>query len=563
LTVPRELITDTGQDLRDELQSGDYAGFFVMTYSIDADLLEWCFDGEDPLLEEVLLSAPEDRLGELDLAPYEALDVRTSPSPTHAKIYLMWNNKRIVCWLGSGNFTSSGLSYNVEWSARYDSALVGDAAVSVDALQTGELPPEPTHDRVTNQVLDTVTARLQGRSADYADDVFARRPSVGVLHTELGSANTLGKAVETIGETADRLDVTYFTPFVNKTGVERFAEITGLPEDSLRIEVRTAEHERVLDGKGQYLRQRHVEALEHRFDSFELYRRKSGEDRAILADGTRIRDGFAHFKLILLTAVSDGATTQHAIFTTGNLTGAVWEQPVDRFEIGVWLRPGGGAADVHEFGELLHPSYAEPDQEDYETIDTRLDEAEASRGFADRSIGEVLGERLQIDTDTLRFEWPEGYPPLVDLSCTVQTYDVVTAEPDECIVDLRNKEETYSAGLGEVPTPPNTVINRINFRITTTLKPPIRGVEPGKLESALEAGRNIDWDGAVLGSGSQRMSPGALSGHTDQAVVLYREWETPHTYPSSAPYRYEAGYVYPSGNGCTAPNRSSRACEEH
>lgn len=484
----KQLITDIGTSIQSAIESERYSQFFLMTHTLDEELLEWF-----PEHSRIAIHAPEAALTDIDLTRFPDCDITTTSDESHAKLYLAWNEHQIRCWLGSFNFTGDGLFSSLEWAADFEDSI--DKPFDADELINGRLPETPTDHEVIDQVLDIASARSAAQRPSFAEDCMERPVPLTVTHTDV--ANTLKHAVSRVSERAEEsLDVTYLTPFVNKRGVELFGNwASGIQDENLSIEVRTCNPDRIADTRAGYLRERDVGILEDRFKNFAIYRRKASADGSELADGTEIRDGFAHLKVIVCEYSRNGQTEHGVIFTSANLTRAAWQQQSDRFEIGLWVRDREIADEaISFFRDEMSVCYAQPDSEEFEEIEANLDQADASQGYKDRWLRELIIDDLTVDEGTAQITWPSSYPTLLTVDCRGHCHDIAAGESRTVQIPVRKEATSYDIELESIPFEPNEVIKRLEIDATTRFRSPERHVDPERLQHAAKAEGRTDWD---------------------------------------------------------------------
>jgi len=339
-------IGDVGEDLRDDIESGGYDNYVIFTYGISPGLLGWFPDDSDVLIytKEKDANIPESEYGD---------NIRIEPENIHAKIYLMWDKNEISCYLGSFNFTRSGLFEDVEWETKFTDRL--DRKLELRELDSGSLPsPMIAGNEMINQVVDFVSSVLSGRDPEYSDNISGNAlDEIALVHTE--ESNTLKKAITDMLKEGDSHTIRYYTPYVNKRGVHEFKSYIpdSVDKEKVSFRVYTAKPKESISGSNNFLKSDHVYELDTEFDSFDVYTRNEvGGD--VLGDGDKIRMGFAHLKVVqVISAKDDGDEVTQTLLTTANLTRNAWKELSGNKEIGVWIRDEEANAILKEFRSSL------------------------------------------------------------------------------------------------------------------------------------------------------------------------------------------------------------------
>jgi hypothetical protein len=208
-------IIGIGDQLREEIRSGEFNRYVIFTYGIKPEYLDW-FEDSDLLA----ICGPNETIETVRNASTPTT-VSTYSRQTHAKIYLLYNSERIVAYLGSFNFTRPGLYESVEWGARYEGEMAATQPTP-EELVMGSVDPEMTTEPVIDQIISVVGASMNGGDTDVADSWATNTTyGEGVVHTL--RANTLQESIAEMTRSLDgSLSLTYYTPFVTRAGIEEF-----------------------------------------------------------------------------------------------------------------------------------------------------------------------------------------------------------------------------------------------------------------------------------------------------------------------------------------------------
>jgi len=527
-------IASVGEDLRNAMESGEYDRFLIFTYSISEEMLDWFPENSDVCICTRSSEAADIRESEYG----EDIDFRERD--THAKLYLFWNNQEIRCWLGSFNFTESGFSSNVEWSGSFSGDL--QIQLPLAKITEGNLPSVVTDDEMVNQVTDFANTILTHRQPKHADNIFDNLPQESVLvHTEY--SNTLKRAVTRILSEATSATIRYYTPFINKSGVEEFASRFPemLSKQDVSFEAYTARPEQAIGDQGTYIRSSHVNQLNRDFDSFILLTRSTGVEGQVLADEREIRDGFSHLKVVVLsyrTASREEKT--ETVLTTANLTQNAWQTHSGNLELGVWVREPVWNENLDEFyTENLSACYSRADDDEFEDIDRHISEAESGEVSREWWLEDFFEDRITFDSKKLSVSWEDWYPDLQGLSCRLYLKNLVSNKTTTHSVELNPESDGYTASVGDFHPTENTVVDFLEFEIETRFRPPQTELTTEQL-SKLRAG-DFDkiggWDLLILNNSTylrEEISPSGIPEDVDFGAIR-RLRET----PTSATVRYQ------------------------
>lgn len=469
-----EALGNAGPAFEQDLQSDEFDRYLLFTYGIDTSLLSW-FDAGD----SVVVCGPEDRTQEVANTDVAA-DISSRCVPSHAKLYLMWGTDRIVCWLGSFNFTYSGIFNNVEWAARFSGSL--ETAPALSAVRDGRVDSKITESWQIQQVLELVATTFTGGDTSGADALLQNTEYPYVLvHSH--RSNTLKRALRNeLTDASGSVTLTYYSPFVNARGVDLFLETLApaIQRDEVNLTVRTCRISNISD-QDTGLSPAHVARLKEELAGFEYQVRAPGDQGNQLRDGRDLRSGLAHHKTVGLSYVnSDGEEQQVTLLTTANLTKNAWQHNSGNFEIGLLLRDDSHNDQLHELlGLQLSHCYERPrDQE----LDAAVKSSSKRASFEEVWLEELVSEQLQLSGDRLEVKWTAELPTLESITATIYYRDILTGSRSPETVTLEPSAEGFSASIPPLTTESNQVIDFMELDIQTTFRPPERRLTGAGLE---------------------------------------------------------------------------------
>lgn len=449
---PLEII-GIGDQLRDEIQSGEFNRYVIFTYGIEEAYLDW-FEDSDLLA----ICGPNETIETVRQASTPTT-VSTYNRQTHAKIYLLYNTDRVVAYLGSFNFTRSGLYESVEWGARYEGEMA-TTQPAPEELVMGNVDPELTTSPVIDQIVSVVGGSMNGGDTDVADSWATNTTyGEGVVHTL--RSNTLQQAITDMTRSLDgALGLTYYTPFVTRAGIEEFT--SHLPDriyaSDIHFTVYTKRLERVGDDE-EMLTPEGIVRLDDRFGSFNLRARASGNQGNELPDGRELRSGMAHLKAIVLSDMGEAANSPiGTILTSANLSSRAWNTRSEGFEVGVAVTDSPRTRKLHSFfAEMLPQCYADPSDRELSASGTTG--TPQSRG-SEEWLDDRLRNRLDLKSDRIVIDWDESLPKLESVTATVYLRDLTTGERHEEDISI---EPTGTGFVGEFSSVENREGQIIDF----------------------------------------------------------------------------------------------------
>ncbi len=444
-------IIGVGEQLREEIQSGEFDRFVVFTYGITPEYLEW-FEESDL----IAICGPNETVETVREAA-ESPFVSAFNRQTHAKIYLLYNDSKIVAYLGSFNFTRNGLYGSVEWGVRYEGDFVEkppDPSTLVDGNARTEISTSP----IIEQILTIVGASMTGEDTDTADSWVANTGlGEGVVHTL--RSNTLQTAFsDMLRGVEGTVELQYYSPFVTYRGVTEFVSYLpdDIPESDIELTVLTKRLDRVRDDE-EMLAPEDVDAFNERFGAFRLRARAPGDQGNELPDGRELRSGMAHLKTIVLSERTQSATEElGVILTSANLSKRAWSRTSAGFEVGVAL---GGTRDskrLHRFfTEILPQCYVNPSDS---MLSTTGGGTARSRG-TEEWLNERLRDRMTIDSDTVSVEWDDTLPELEALEGKISIRNIATGARSNHSIAFESTDEGYIGSFPSVSAQPNQIID--------------------------------------------------------------------------------------------------------
>ena len=457
-------ILGVGDRLREDIEDGPFDRFVVFTYGITTEYLDW-FDPDD----EVAICGPNETVEavrEADSYP----TISAYNRETHAKIYLLYNDSRVVAYLGSFNFTRNGLYGGVEWGVRYEGNLTYSPAP--EALIRGEAPVELSSSPIIEQIATIVGASMTGNDTHAADSWVANTGlGEGVVHTL--TSNTLQTALTDMLQDAEPpVEITYYTPFVTRAGISAFMSYLPEPLDESDIEfkINTKRLSRLQDDETM-LSAGEIAELDEEFGSFQLRVRAPGERGDELGDGRKIRSGMAHLKAITL---ADHPETNDrsvgTILTSANLSERAWSRESAGFEIGVALEGTRDNERFHRlFTEALPRAYVDPSERDLATA--------GGAGTPQTYGTEVwldtrLRDRTALDHNSVTVTWNDALPSLDSLTGTLRVRDTSTGEHTSHDLSFTRSDDGFVALFPSVAGQSNKIIDFVRLTADTRHAPP-------------------------------------------------------------------------------------------
>ena len=481
-------IIGIGDQLREEIRSGEFNRYVIFTYGIKPEYLDW-FEDSDLLA----ICGPNETI-ETVRNVSTPTTVSTYPRQTHAKIYLLYNSERIVAYLGSFNFTRPGLYESVEWGARYEGEMAATQPTP-EELVMGSVDPEMTTEPVIDQIISVVGASMNGGDTDVADSWATNTTyGEGVVHTL--RANTLQESIAEMTRSLDgSLSLTYYTPFVTRVGIEEFT--SHLPDwldaTDLHFQVYTKRLEQVADDE-EMLTPEEIERLDTRFGSFNLRARASGDQGNELPDGRELRSGMAHLKAIVLSDTDEATKAPiGTILTSANLSERAWDTQSEGFEIGVAVTNIQRTRRVHSFfAESLPQCYVDPSDRELSASGTAG--TPQSRG-TEEWLNDKLRNRLVIESDQIAIEWEEGLPELESVMATVYQRDLTTGDRHEEEISLTPTGTGFAGEYTSIETHEGRIIDFVRIVASSHHAPPehvYTGYEVQELRDELNLSEGSD-----------------------------------------------------------------------
>jgi hypothetical protein len=486
-----ESIGDVGEDLSDDIKNGGYENYVILTYGLSPSLLEWFPEDSDVLIytKEEDANIPESEYSD---------NIRIEPDDIHAKIYLMWDENEISCYLGSFNFTRSGLFNNVEWVTKFTDEL--DRKPELKELESGGLSdPIVARSEMINQVVDFVGCILSGRDPEYSDNISGNAlDEMALVHTE--ESNTLKKAITDMLSKGDSPTVRYYTPFVNKQGVHEFKSY--MPDcvetGDVSFEVYTAMPEKSISGSDNFLKSDHVDELDTEFNSFSVYTRSKIEGH-ILGEGREIRNGFAHLKVVQVTSTKEnGGEVTQTLLTTANLTKNAWKELSGNKEIGVWIRDEESNTTLREFyAENLANCYSL--EVDHERIDNKIENAGGGSSTSESYLTDIIDERVGLTDDKISLDWGDTLPEIESISCQLRFKNLVTGHGEKNKVRMSWTSSGYRADISNLEPAKNQILQYIEFDVETTFFPPQEELSEAQIERIYDGNLDtVSYDELIL-----------------------------------------------------------------
>jgi len=458
-------IIDLVSEFRKDVMDNSFNNFLFFTYNINSDLLSWFPDNS----KVVFYTMPivKSKLNEL-------IDnsIIINEFNTHAKIYLMWNEKKIVCWLGSFNFTYGSLIDSIEWAQRNE----GNLNVSLDV---NEIPYHKfsiiSNNQFINQVFDLVMKLLKNDN-DFLCDKILDNYSISNILLHNNEPNTLILSIKKIlNNYKSDLEINYITPFVSRNGVEYFI---GLINENLLIKnmeltILTNKPDEKNYLINTYLSGDEINFLKNRNNKLSILRRKTGEGEIILGKEIMLEDSFLHMKLITFAFTNNQNKSEyHGLFTSANLTETAWNPNSNKLEIGVWIRNQTENERIQIFIEKLKENFCEFTSEELKEIDD-LSEKLRNVKYKEIWLEDLVKNSLEITKETITLHWKNDFPKITNITCDIHFSNIISREILHRNYHFQKTDNVLQVVnyLDEIPQE-NIIISSIDVNVSTEFIPP-------------------------------------------------------------------------------------------
>ncbi len=455
-------ILGVGDRLREDIENGPFNRFVIFTYGITTEYLDW-FDSDD----EVAICGPNKTVKEVKEVDSHPM-ISAYNRETHAKIYLLYNDSRIVAYLGSFNFTGNGLYGGVEWGARYEADLTHSP--TPEALINGEAPADISPSPIIEQIASIVGASMTGNDT-HAADSWVATTGEGVVHTL--TSNTLQSALTDMLRDAERpVEISYYTPFVTRAGISEFTSY--LPEtldkSDIKFNIYTKRLSRLQDDE-EILSADEIADLDEQYGRFHLRARAPGDRGNELGDGREIRNGMAHLKAITLADQSEPDNKSiGTILTSANLSERAWSRESAGFEIGVALEGTRDSKRLYRlFTEALPRAYINPSERNLATAGgTGTPQTYGSEKWLDTR----LRDRTVLRDDSVKIAWNDSLPSINSLTGTLSIRDTITGDRTSHDLSFTRTGDGFVASFPSVAGQPNQIIDFVRLAADTRHAPP-------------------------------------------------------------------------------------------
>ncbi len=481
-------LIDIGEKFREDIKSGKFDNFLFVTYGVEPGLIKWFPEGS-----EITIMTRRQEVEEIKNSEY-AGRVKTRILDSHAKIYLMWNEAEIKCWIGSFNFTGGGLFSNIEWSTFFKGKLTKPLEI-----EEGSFPHRPTDNYIINQILDVYKSIRTEKNPQFTDNLFQNSQFPLILLHSNGS-NTLKKSLKRIIGGGELKEIVYVTPFFGKEGIMKFIPQTMNPKD-VKLKVLTNKPSKSHYDPGNFPKSEKIDELEDKLGEFKLLKRSSKGEGTTLPSGTEIRNEFIHMKLIgLLVEDKNGEEKFHSIFTSANLSKRVWGDNSRGIEVGIWNRDPEDNKKIRLFLENFESCFSEPDDEDLEEIDETLRELEEKKKTEEVWLEDALRDSTIISEDSIKIEKSSLLPEIQNLTCSVFFKDLINGGQKKEEIEFSEKEDCFWGEINLLKERKNLVIDFIKISFDTNLIEPQEKVKEKNIEEYIEniEGLREDWNSIIV-----------------------------------------------------------------
>jgi len=524
MTGTKNVLGNAGPEFEQDLQSSEHDHYLIFTYVINTELISW-FSADDT----VVICGPSDTTEAVnDVAGGVDATVETRQVQSHAKLYLMWGDERITCWLGSFNFTYSGIYENIEWAARFSESLEYDP--TPEEFLIGEVPDDLTSSWPIRQAVELIVSTFTGNDTSWADSLMQNTEYPYVfLHSH--RSNTLKRVLRNeLTDVKGAVSITYYAPFVNTRGIELFIE-TLAPDimlEEIDLTVRTCRLSEIND-QDTGLSSSYVAEFEQKFDNFAYQVRAPGDQGDQLPDGREVRSGFAHQKIVALRFEDqEGHQQRVSLFTTANLTKNAWQHNSGNFEIGLLLRGHTQNEQLHDFLDSQLPHcYERPRERD---LDEAVSSSSESAPFEEIWVEDLVNERLNVCDDALKLMWSPLLPTLHAVTATVYYRDLLNGSRSPETVEFESFEKGYYADIPSLISQSNAVIDFIELDIETSFRPPERRLTDVGIESLQNGELSLsDYPGDVVVADDSVVPVGEFNINASTASDIWLRSEQPQS----------------------------------
>lgn len=457
-------IINLKEQFKKDLSEGQYNNFLFFTYTMDPELLEWI-----PKQSEIFLCINNKVASKIEEVGFSER-VKINVIDTHAKIYIMWNDKKIKCWLGSFNFTSRGLSRSIDWVHVFQADLIKPFLIKDILNGKAQFI---TNNFLLNQIIDFIAKKIHNKENFLSDNLFSNPVCDSILlHNQ--DTNTLQKSIHKILKNAnDKIRITYITPFINKSGLINFGKDFRDRWKDIEFNILTNKPDISFDSD-TFLTSSEIEEFSKLFKQFKLFKRKTGERGILLDNETELSRDFLHLKIVHISFLNkQGKQEFHTIFTSANLTKNAWGENSNNLEVGIWLRNQDETSVVDSFINRFEGCFSEPDKDELEEIDRTMEEIKHRDKTTEYWLEDFLKDRIEFNSRGIDIEWEDYLPNISDLKAKIYFKNLVTGKlMSEEIIFKKNKKRDFHAEVTSLTNNKNLVVEYIELILNTNFKPP-------------------------------------------------------------------------------------------
>ena len=393
----------------------------------------------------------------------------------HAKIYCMWGNESIKCWIGSFNLTESGLCSRIEWAACFEGKLQKQFSLA----DLGKTPSwEISDNTIVNQLIDLVSS-IRNRSVTVLPDKLFNAVTTEPVIIHNLSSNTLIKSIGKLTTNAkSNIVITYVSPFVSVEGIETFAKLLPKRIASNKVVFHVITR---MPGQGDswFPGSTDIKRFQTKFQDFKLFKRKSSDNGIRLLDGTEISDNPIHLKFIHIAFVNKKNEREvHSIFTSANLSKEAWlENPRGKLEIGIWLKDSTDNEKISSFLENFRFCFSEPDKQELAEIDRILAETARENKIDELWFEELFNSNLTFFADRLSIQWGDGLPDIENVEATLFFRNIITGKSLIEQASFKNEIQSLTANFLSIKQSKNVVLELIRLTFQSNAVTPLYRVK--------------------------------------------------------------------------------------
>lgn len=475
-------------EIRRALESGAYKHAIILTYNVDQEALQWLLDLACSIRSCYLVVGKKEDVAALEQNRFK--NVVFLQEEVHGKAWLLWNKDTIECWLGSFNLSSSGLFDSIEWASHFTDKIIPgtylDARMIVERKDFSlELLTRMTSNPIIKLCLLMVHGTIHSIHHEIFDNIIAQGRGIALTyHSSMTDAMTRSIRQLIEGRGVTNLQIQYFTPFMNKSGVECFSALfPNVLRGDISWIIFTNKPEVHRHTTQNYLNSQAIEDLKNSFCEFSFKFKNSGSDGLKLPDGLSISPEFMHMKLIHLVAtLENGTTTRYTIFTSANLTRSAWKDK-HRMEAGIVIYDVDMNEEMSRFIDAFEKCFSHASLREINAIDTTLNRGDKAQHTGAYWLKDYLNHGWNFVGNLLTIDLDDHGPDLDGISCTVYYDDVVLDETRSVSQHMEKNGNHFKTRLEFLESQRLYKVKFLSLDVTTRWSEPDIWVKKGHEEN--------------------------------------------------------------------------------